>query len=230
MPRRPRPSVPAADVDREARADGVYRALLRSIITGAAEPGSRLKERELSEEHAVSRIPVRQALQRLEAEGFVETEPRRGAVVKPMSRHDVEELFDARLCIEPFATRQAALRLAAGTESADRLGEILASAQSQFAEGDADEGISSNLLFHAEVVQLSGNSLLVKSLQPMLGRMEWVFRLTQRIREGDQADEHRQLYDALVQGNAELAAAQAYAHIELGRAPTLAALAPFLER
>ncbi|WP_082716889.1 GntR family transcriptional regulator [Microterricola viridarii] len=214
----------------EARPEGVYRALLRSIIAGDAAPGSRLKERELSERYAVSRIPIRQALQRLESEGFVLAEPRRGAVVKPMTRHDVEELFDARLCIEPFATRHAALRLAAGIESADRLTAILAEARSRFADGDDVEGISSNLGFHAEVVRLSGNGLLVRSLQPMLGRMEWVFRLTHGAREGEQAGEHQQLYEALLQGNAELAAAQAYAHIERGRVPTLAALAPFLTR
>ncbi|PPL15660.1 hypothetical protein GY24_13950 [Microterricola pindariensis] len=204
--------------------------MLRSIIAGEAAPGSRLKERELSERFEVCRIPVRQALQRLESEGFVVAEPRRGAVVRPMTRHDVEELFDARLCIEPFATRQAALRLFAGIEAADALVEILSSAQTQFAGGDEAEGISSNLRFHAEIVRLSGNSLLVRSLQPMLGRMEWIFRLTHGAREGDQAGEHRQLYDALVQGKGELAAAQAYAHIELGRAPTLAALAPYLTR
>lgn len=213
-----------------ARADSVYNALLRSIISGEHAPGSRLKERELSEQHDVSRIPVRQALQRLESEGFVVAEPRRGAVVTPVTRQSIDELFDARLCIEPFATKHAALRLRNGDESADNLNRILTRADTQFEHGDDAGGIRSNLEFHAEIVRLSGNSLLVKSMQPMLGRMEWIFRLTHGARESDQANEHRQLYASLVQGNAELAASQAYAHIELGRAPTLDALAPHIER
>lgn len=219
------PHAPNGD-EQSARADGVYRALLRAIIAGEHAPGSRLKERELSELHEVSRIPVRQALQRLETEGFVVTEPRRGAVVKPLTRDDVEELFDARLCIEPFATRQAAVRIASGSASATRLGEILAQASTHFEQGNDAEAISSNLEFHAEVVRLAGNTLLVRSLQPMLGRMEWIFRLTHGARDSDQASEHRQLYTSLVQGKGELAASQAYSHIELGREPTLAALAP----
>lgn len=216
------------DVESEARAEGVYRSLLRAIIAGEHIPGSRLKERELSERHEVSRIPVRQALQRLESEGFVITEPRRGAIVKPLSRADVEELFDARLCIEPFATKHAAQRIASGVETPQRLAELLDGATQHFEQGDDAEGISENLQFHAEIVRLSGNSLLIRSLQPMLGRMEWIFRLTHTARETDQPAEHRQLADALMRGNADLAASLAYAHIEMGRAPTLTALAPFL--
>ncbi|WP_082492434.1 GntR family transcriptional regulator [Leifsonia sp. Root4] len=215
--------------DREGLADGVYRALLRSIISGEPAPGARLKERELSERFEVSRVPVRQALQRLESEGFVVTEPHRGAVVRSVTADDIAELFDARLCIEPFATRQAALRVHAGLASAARLAELLARSERHLAAGETAEGIESNVQFHAEMVRLSGNSLLVRSLEPMLGRMEWIFRLTHEARgESEHSLEHRQLLDAIVGGKAELAAAQAYAHIELGRRPILEALEPFL--
>lgn len=215
--------------DREGLADSVYRSLLRSIISGEPAPGARLKERELSERFEVSRVPVRQALQRLEAEGFVLTEPHRGAVVRPVTADDIAELFDARLCIEPFATRQAALRVHAGIASADRLVALLARSERHLAAGETSAGIESNVQFHAELVRLSGNGLLVRSLAPMLGRMEWIFRLTHEARgESEHSLEHRQLVDAIVGGKAELAAAQAYAHIELGRGPILEALEPFL--
>jgi DNA-binding GntR family transcriptional regulator len=215
--------------DREGLADGVYRALLRSIISGDPAPGARLKERELSERFKVSRIPVRQALQRLESEGFVVTEPHRGAVVKPVTADDIAELFDARLCIEPFATRQAALRVHAGLASADRLTELLARSERHLAASETEDGIESNVQFHAEMVRLSGNGLLVRSLAPMLGRMEWIFRLTHEARgESEHSLEHRQLLHAIIGGNGDLVAAQAYAHIELGRGPILEALEPFL--
>ncbi|MBW9093841.1 GntR family transcriptional regulator [Microbacterium jejuense] len=209
----------------EALADGVYGALLRDIVADELRPGTWLKERDLSERYGVSRVPVRQALHRLESEGFVQTAPRRGAVVSPVTGADIEELFDARLCIEPFASRQAALRVAAGAP-ARRLGDVLAASEASFAEGADLDGIALNLRFHAEVLALSGNSLLARSLQPMLGRMEWIFRRTSRTGEPDQLREHRALYDAILSGDGQLAAAVAYAHIERGRRPALEALGP----
>jgi len=212
----------------EALADVVYRALLQAIIAGDPRPGSRLIERELAERYEVSRVPVRHALQRLESEGFVVTEPRRGAVVRLFTRGDLEQLFDARLCIEPFATGRAARRIAQGLESPDRLAALVEQSEDRFSAGDESAGISANLRIHAEIVRLSGNDLLIRSLAPMLGRMEWVFRLTHEARDEEQAHEHERILDALVAGNAELAASLAYAHIELGRAPILAALADVL--
>lgn len=209
----------------QALADGVYGALLRDIVADLLRPGTWLKERDLSERYGVSRVPVRQALHRLEAEGFVQTSPRRGAVVSPVTSADIDELFDARLCIEPFAARQAALRIAGGA-SATRLGDVLAASEASFAEGEDRDGIALNLRFHAGVLELSGNSLLARSLQPMLGRMEWIFRRTSRTGEPDQLREHRALYDAIVSGAGDLAAAIAYAHIERGRRPALEALGP----
>lgn len=213
------------EAEAEALADGVYGALLRDIVADELRPGTWLKERDLSERYGVSRVPVRQALHRLESEGFVQTSPRRGAVVSPVTAADIEELFDARLCIEPFAARQAALRVAAGAP-ATRLGDVLAASEASFAEGADLDGIALNLRFHAEVLALSGNSLLARSLQPMLGRMEWIFRRTSRAGEPDQLREHRALYDAILSGDGQLAAAVAYAHIERGRRPALEALGP----
>lgn len=208
--------------------DGVYRALLRDIVADRLRPGTWLKERDLSERYGVSRVPVRQALHRLESEGFVRTAPRRGAVVSPVTAGDVEELFDARLCIEPFAARQAAIRVGAGAAAADALIEIVVASEKSFADGAEADGIGANLRFHAEVVRLSGNSLLGRSLQPMLGRMEWIFRLTSQTGEPDQLREHRIVLDAILAGSGDLAAATVYAHIERGRGPALAALQPFL--
>ncbi|MFJ4224831.1 GntR family transcriptional regulator [Microbacterium sp. NPDC089695] len=212
--------------DGSALAERVYRGLLRTIIDGDLRPGAWLKERDLSERFEVSRVPVRQALQRLEVEGFVTMARNRGAIVTPVSRADVEELFDARLCIEPYATRHAATRVHSGAASADRLREILHSALSPDGEGQREQ---SNLAFHLELVRLSGNRILERSLLPMLGRMEWIFRLTRAMRDEEHAIEHQQILDAIVAGRGEVAAAFAHAHIEQGREPILAALSDLLE-
>lgn len=215
----PQPDAPTALAER------VYRDLLRTIIRGEFMPGAWLKERDLSERFEVSRVPVRQALQRLEAEGFVVTSPHRGASVTQITLDDYMELLDARLCIEPYATRRAATRVAAGIESADRLRALLARAASP---ADADESGALSLQFHSEIVRLSGNGLLLRSLKPMLGRMEWIFRLTHETRDQEDALEHQQLLDAIVAGRGDVAAAHSYAHIEQGREPILAALSEAL--
>lgn len=204
-----------------ALAERVYRELMRSIIEGDLKPGEWLKERDVSERFAVSRIPVRQALQRLEAEGFVVISRNRGATVTPVTRADVEEIFDARLCIEPYAARRAALRVHAGDENADRLRAILGRVLEPPVAGELGE---SNLAFHLEIVRLSGNRILERSLRPMLGRMEWIFHLTQTTRATEHAEEHRQLLDAIVAGRGEVAAAQSYAHIDQARESILDAL------
>lgn len=213
-------TVPDAERAEFALADRVYRDLLRSIIDGETAPGAWLKERELSERFEVSRIPVRQALQRLESEGFVMTSRHRGASVTPLTRADVHDLFDTRLCFEPFAAQRAAERVQGGLESIDQLSELHRAAS--VAEAETARGAS--IGFHAEIVRLSGSRLLMRSLGPLAGRMEWVFRLTRETRDAEQTHEHTDLVDSIAHGRGALAAAQMYAHIEMSRAPVLAQL------
>ncbi|WP_223625431.1 GntR family transcriptional regulator [Microbacterium sp. EST19A] len=213
-------------VDGSALAERVYRGLLRTIIDGDLTPGAWLKERDLSERFEVSRVPVRQALQRLEVEGFVTMSRNRGASVTPVTMADVEELFDARLCIEPYATRLAATRVHAGEADPSGLRGLLERA---LAPAEVEELGASNLGFHREIVRLSGNRILERSLLPMLGRMEWMFRLTRTTREQEHDVEHQQLLDAILAGRGEVAAAQAHAHIAQGREPILEALSSALD-
>ena len=214
--------VMTTSADGPAVADRVYRDLLRTIIQGDLKPGEWLKERELSERFEVSRVPVRQALQRLEVEGFVVMSRNRGATLTPITRSDVEEIFDARLCIEPYAARRAAQRVHGSLENADRLRDILGRVLEPPVAGELGE---SNLAFHLEIVRLSGNRILERSLRPMLGRMEWIFHLTQTTRVTEHAEEHQQLLDAILAGRGEVAAAQSYAHIDQARVSILEALA-----
>lgn len=215
----------APEDDRAAYADRVYRDLLRAIIEGEVGPGAWLKERELSERFEVSRIPVREALQRLESEGFVMTSRHRGANVTPITRADIHDLFDARLCLEPFAAQRAAERVFAGQERIESLRELLEAASVP----DTEAARVASLDYHAEVVRLSGNQLLMRSLRPLLGRMEWVFRLTRDTREQEQTVEHVDLVGSIEFGRGPLAAAQMYAHIDMSREPVLAQLDGILE-
>lgn len=204
-----------------ALADQVYSRMLRAIITGESAPGTRLRERTLSDDHNVSRVPVREAIQRLEQEGFVVTSPRRGAVVRELTIEDAEELYDARICIEPHAARAAARRV--GTSEASVA--ALAATLGEHAPGGLgpvrDATVSSNMAFHTELVNLGGNSILIGLFRPLLGRMQWLFNQTPGTRLHEQRHEHLELVRAIAAGNPELSSALAYTHLELGRGPIL---------
>ena len=210
--------------DDEVRAEHVYQLVLEGIVTGKYEQGMRLRERELSELHNVSRIPVREAIQRLEQDGFVESFPRRGAAVRRLTLTDVNELFDVRLCLETFAARTAAVRVAEGQNGA-RLQELVDETRRAIDDGPETKVASLSAEFHAEIVRLSGNRLLVESVKPLFGRMRWIFGLAHNRSNELQRDEHVELCNAILKGRPDLAYSLAYSHIELGREPVLAGLA-----
>lgn len=214
--------------DDEARAEQVYQLVLEGIVAGEYAQGTRLRERELSELYNVSRIPVREAIQRLEQDGFVETFPRRGAVVRRLSLSDVNDLFDVRLCLETFAARMAAVQVAQGAPG-ESLQELLDAGRQAIDDGRTDDVVRLSAAFHAEIVRLSGNRLLVESVKPLFGRMRWIFGLAHNRSNELQRDEHVELCKAILGGHADLAYSLAYTHIELGREPVLRGLAGTLE-
>lgn len=209
--------------DDEARAEMVYQLVLEGIVSGKYGQGERLRERELSEVYSVSRIPVREAIQRLEQDGFVETFPRRGAVVRQLTLTDVNELFDLRLCLETFAARMAGVRVGEGAPGG-RLRELVDASREAIDDGRNEDVARLSAEFHAEIARLSGNRLLIESLKPLFGRMRWIFGLTHNRSNELQRDEHMALCNAILSGKAELAGSLAYAHIELGREPVLEGL------
>ncbi|RAX45647.1 GntR family transcriptional regulator [Arthrobacter sp. AQ5-06] len=214
--------------DDEARAEHVYQLVLEGIVTGTFAQGVRLRERELSAMYNVSRIPVREAIQRLEQDGFVATFPRRGAVVRELTLTDVNELFDVRLCLETFAARMAATRVAEGHSGA-RLEELMEASKSAIGDDRTEDVALISAELHAEIVRLSGNRLLIESVKPLFGRMRWIFGLAHNRSNELQRDEHTELCNAILKGRPDLAYSLAYSHIELGREPVLAGLAQTLE-
>jgi DNA-binding GntR family transcriptional regulator len=210
-------------------ADRAYLSLREGIIGGQYPIGSRMRERELSAELDVSRVPIREAIAQLESEGLVVTQPRRGAVVRQLTLEDIDELFDVRLSLEVLATRLAADRVRAGA-STDRLRALMATADRVTRAGDEQAIREANTALHLEIVTLSGNRLLGETMAPLVGRIRWLFALTSDRDPAVQCREHHELCAAIEAGNADLAEALAYSHIELGRVPSLTALADRLPR
>ncbi len=161
----------------ESLGQQIYRGIRGKIINGALAQGSRLRERELAEEFRVSRVPLREAFPQLEADGFIQSSLRRGVRVTSLTLKDVDDLFEARLGMEVYATRLAAARVAAGAP-VEALEAALRAAEDAYATKDPDLIAEANVAVHDEIVRLAGNSLLSTMMHAISGRYRWIFRMT----------------------------------------------------
>ncbi|GAA1724553.1 GntR family transcriptional regulator [Isoptericola hypogeus] len=187
------------------------------IFDGRYQPGDRLVERELAETFSASRHPVREALRTLQREGLVESLPSRGLVVTALTRRQVINLFSIREALEVLAVREATVQVAAGRPHG--LDRILQDARAAIERDDRDAAHAANARFHDEIIALTDNELLQGVLDPLLGRLHWLFR---QILDVDVVvEEHERLRDAIVSGDPERAAAVARAHVLAYRAHTL---------
>ena len=196
------------DKDRPLR-ETVRDTLRTRIFEGHYAPGTRLVERDLAAEFSVSRLPVREALRMLRQEGLISDRGARGAEVSSLSPKDVEDLFDVRQSLEVLACRLAAKR--ATKDDLAYLKRLLDNAEAFLAKGSIMEAHRSNSEFHDAITGIADNNFLKSALEPLQGRMHWLFRhvsdLPELIRE------HRELYAAIASGDPDKAAAQSASHI-----------------
>ena len=194
--------------------------LRESILSGALPAGTKLRERALSEQLGVSRVPVREALMVLESELLVDIVPRSGAVVTTFSRHEVQELFDAREVLEPLAARLAARD---GTEAGlAALAARCAAARQASSSADDRAGAMANASFHSALAEASGSGLLVSIMAPLQLRLQRLFRRTIEGRAVELVEDHERLVEALRRHDEDSAALLAQLHVTSTRAASLA--------
>lgn len=95
------------DLTAETLPSKIYRILREAIIKGQLQPGERLVQDELAKTLNVSRMPIREAIKQLAAEGYVTVEPHKGAVVKQFTIHELEEIYFLRAKFEPMAAAES---------------------------------------------------------------------------------------------------------------------------
>lgn len=196
------------DKDRPLR-ETVRDTLRTRIFEGHYAPGTRLVERDLAAEFSVSRLPVREALRMLRQEGLISDRGARGAEVSSLSPKDVEDLFDVRQSLEVLACRLAARR--ATKDDLAYLRRLLDDAEAFLAKGSVMEAHRSNSEFHDAITGIADNNFLKSALEPLQGRMHWLFRHVSDLPE--LISEHRELYSAIASGDPDKAAAQSASHI-----------------
>ena len=205
-----------------AAVDRAYAALREKIFSGELAAGDRLKEREICDALDVSRTPVREALRKLQADGLVIIEPRRGAVVAGINANDAEEIYSLGILLEGFGAGLAARR--ATEEDLGELDQIIAAMEDVLRDTPASRSayleLDSDL--HRRIVQITDNRHLAQLIRQVVGLPV----LIQAFTHYSHADlkrslqQHRTIVSALRTGDAEWAEAAMRAHILAGRSVT----------
>lgn len=148
--------VVAEDGQRRPMGELAYADLKREIIEGDLLPASQWLEEELAVRLGMSRTPVREALVRLEQEGFVQITPRRGIRVRELTRRDVIEVNEVLECLELQAVERLATRGVAPEDMA-RLDATIAGMDEALARDDVHGWAAADYGFHRLVIELAGN-------------------------------------------------------------------------
>jgi DNA-binding GntR family transcriptional regulator len=152
-------------------ADFAYRHLRRAILTGELAPGSRVDQNAEASRLGASRMPIREALRRLESEGLVEIMRHRGAIVRPLTFADLEDLYVLRIALEGTAGRLGAARL--DEAALARMRGLLPEMAAIVARHDPAAWIEVDWPFHAALYQAAGHPRLlatIRTLREEVGR------------------------------------------------------------
>lgn len=192
--------------------DRVYEALLELITTRALRPGRHLVESELAWHLGVSRQPVREALQRLNTEGWVDLRPAQGAFVHEPTEEEADQLLTVRTLLEAEAARLAAAH--ADPAGIAALEELCADGERAVETDDVDGAVAANARFHAGIVELAGNTVLADLAAQVDRRVRWYYTPVARQRGRQSWTEHRELIAAIAAGDEAKATELMRAHTE----------------
>jgi DNA-binding GntR family transcriptional regulator len=183
--------------------ESVQAAILDMIVNRELRPGQHLVENELAMLLGVSRQPVREALQSLKNDGWVELRPGHGAFVHAPTAEEADQLLTVRRLLESESAALAARY--ADEAGVRRLRDIYQRGIDALAADDVDTVVSCNAELHAEVTRLSGNAVLIELASTVAQRVRWLHAPVARSRGMRSWDEHLALIDAIASGDAERA-------------------------
>jgi DNA-binding GntR family transcriptional regulator len=195
----------------------VVESIRRAIMRGVLQPGQRLTEEELAQEFGVSRTPVRDAFRLLEYEGVLEATPKRGMSVRSYQVDDLDRMYGLRACLEGYAAREAATRIAEA--GLGRLHESCRRFEALKAAEDFLGLIAENFAFHDTILEAANDPRLLRMVHglltvPLIYRSFSWYSAAQR----NAAEEHHRLItEALEQRDAGRAEALMKDHVLAAR-------------
>jgi DNA-binding GntR family transcriptional regulator len=183
--------------------EAVYDALVEMIITAELQPGEHLVENDLAAQLGVSRQPVREALQRMQTEGWVDLRPALGAFVHVPTDDEADQLLAARTLLEAESARLAAEH--ATPEQVEQLWEMHRSGEAALAADDREGVVVANAALHTHIVTMSRNKVIADLIGSVDRRVRWYYLPIARARGKDAWDEHAELIEAIAAGDSDKA-------------------------
>ena len=213
---------PIAPVARQTVASMTLDAIRDGILHGNYAEGEPLRQDALADELGVSRIPIREALRQLEAEGLVTVSPHRGAIVSSLSLEEIEEVFELRASLEPDLLRRALPRLT--TYELDQADDILDRYAEALRSGDVARWGELNWQFHSSLYAPAGRPVTGAILQRLHQQSDRYLRMQLALTHGETRanEEHRAIAAAVRSGDTKLACQLMRDHI-LGASRSLLA-------
>ncbi len=208
---------PATDIPLENRTlrEQVADHLREEILASRLAPGTELGEVMLAQSLGISRGPLREALGQLAAEGLVTIVPRRGAVVKTLTRQEFLDAYQVREALESLAIKLAVPRLSKSQRG--ELRRMCREMEAEAAAGNTERFFEINHDFHALLVQASGNQKLEEMHAQLIAQMGRLLKKSVELRGGVQqsAAEHREILAAVDAGDPAEASRLLEEHIEV---------------
>ncbi|MBW5421312.1 FCD domain-containing protein [Streptomyces sp. BG9H] len=182
------------------------------IVSGVHERGGRLTEEVLARRYGVSRVPVREALRTLEAEGFVVTRRHAGACVAEPTEQEAADLLELRTLLEPLAAARAAQRRTDAHLKVLR--GLVRLGQQRSRKGQGEDLRSLGGWFHETLVQASGSPGLITLLTQLRHKIAWMYAVELPAAPAESWSEHAAIVDAVARGDAERARALTAGHAD----------------
>ena len=191
----------------------VYEELKRQILVGEIAPGTRMMEVELADVMGVSRTPVREAIRKLEKEGLVTIEPRKGAYASNISIKDMVDVLEVRQGLEGMAAAIASGKITE-RQKADLL-NVVEKYKAAVESANIEEIIKYDEEFHSMIISISGNKTLMQvfsTVQELALRFRYIY-YDDFNRYESMPREHQLIEDAIMSGDAEKARVAAGDHV-----------------
>lgn len=204
-------------LDQNDLVNRIAQVLTDAILKGGFKPGARLTEATIARDLGVSRAPVREAARLLENRGLVVAMPRRGFFVRQFDWHDLDQIYDLRMCLERHA---GALLVGSLTdEMASKLRAQVAFLHRLAEDGDGERQIEEDLKFHRMICVFAGNRRLLKVFDELTAETRFGIAMIGRLYDDPHqiARTHEPLLDALVARDAGMFAAASDYHIGTAR-------------
>ena len=204
--------------------DEAATALRASILSGEIPGGARIRIQDLEDRLGISRIPIREALRRLEAEGLVKTTPHRSTVATPLSLTELWDVYDVREALEIRAAKRSVARLK--PEQLEAANQARIEAATAVREGDRPRFFEANHRFHRLLREPGSNPTMEHVIQQLLQTADRYTNLALDVAEvaSIAAIQHQRIYEAYVARDWPTVKKETLAHLHITRNTVLEAL------